>query len=355
MNAPLACLPMFALDGALGRRSGILRIRDWTVLKTLALITHDNDQPAIAPGLFRPIDTVRIARDLKIEVVARDRGRHNLPVTQDSTFDAFEQKLIQKVEGERASQGGELLNNLRTYADKLVSYSIPGEVLRLHIQAQHVLSWLRVATGQALRRLTPLHERYLRARDELNDFRNRNQLSRPAQEFMHRWTTSALLVIFIAIESVFNGLFFAKGSVGPVGDIGTAIEISLTNVALAFLLGLGPARWRNHRDVVISTSGLFATLSGIVSIGALHLFAAHLRVSTTLVAENKVFGAALEAIRKTPWALPDIASFYFIGMGLIFALGAIWIGYSFDGSISPIWINISARKVSSRRVQGRLL
>jgi hypothetical protein len=83
-----------------------------------------------------------------------------------------------------------------------------------------------------------------------------------------------------------------------VGDIGTAIAISLTNVALAFLLGLGPARWRNHRNVVISTSGLLATLSGIVSIGALHLFAAHLRVSTTLVAKDEVFGAALETIQK---------------------------------------------------------
>jgi hypothetical protein len=217
MHAPLACRPMFALEGALGRRSCILRIRDWTVLKTLALITHDNDQPAIAPGLFRPIDTVRIARVLKIEVVARDRGSHNLPVTQDNTFDAFEQKLIQKVEGEWAWRSGELLDNLRTYADRLVSYSIPGEVFRLHIQAQHVLSWLRAATGQALRRSTPLHERYLRARVELNDFRNRNQLSRPAQEFMHRWTTSALLVIFVAIESVFNGLFFRKGQCWPGG------------------------------------------------------------------------------------------------------------------------------------------
>ena len=43
------------------------------------------------------------------------------------------------------------------------------------------------------------------------------QLSRPAQEFVHRWTTSALLVIFVAIESVFNNLLFCKGQCWPGG------------------------------------------------------------------------------------------------------------------------------------------
>jgi hypothetical protein len=302
----------------------------WTVLKKSALITHGNDKPAMAPALFRPIDTPRIARDFKIEVVARDRGRHNLPMTQENAFDAFEQKIVQKVEEEWTSQSGELLNNLRTHADRLVSCSIPGEVLRLQIQAEHVLAWLRVATSQALRGLTPLQERYLGARDELNDFRNRNHLSRPAQEFMRVRTTFALLLILVAVESVFSSLLFAKDSIGPVGHVETAIVISLINVALAFLLGLGPVRWRNHRDFVISTSGLLATFSGIASIGALHLFAAHLRVSIMLVTKGEVFAAALEATRKTPWALPDMVSLYFIGMGLVFALGAAWKGYSFD-------------------------
>jgi hypothetical protein len=301
------------------------------VLQKLAPSIQNNDQSAVTAGFFRPIDMARIARDFKIEAIARDRGRHNLPETRDSNLDALEQKIIQKTEGEWAWQGEQLLNSLQAYAARLVGYSIPGEFLRLQIQAEHVLAWLRVAAGQALRDLSPLHERYLGARDELKKFRNQNRLSRPAREPTHRWTTLGLLFIFIAIESVLNDFFFANGSeFGFAGGVGTAVGISLTNVALSFLIGLGPSRWRNHRHRFISTSGLLITFVGIASIVALHLFAAHLWVATALVGEDKVFVTALETVQKATWVLPEIASLYFLVMGLIFAFGAIWKGYSFD-------------------------
>jgi hypothetical protein len=71
-----------------------------SALKKPALITRDGDQTATALRLFSPIDTVRIARDFKIEVVARDRGSHNLPATHDDTFDPLEKKIVDKVEEE---------------------------------------------------------------------------------------------------------------------------------------------------------------------------------------------------------------------------------------------------------------
>jgi hypothetical protein len=300
------------------------------VLQKFAPIIQNNDQPAAVAGFFRPIDMARIARDFKIEAIARDRGRHNLPETRDNSLDAPEQKIIQKIEGEWTCQGDELLNSLRVHAAQLVSYSIPREVSRLQIQAEHVLAWLRVATGQALRHLTPLQERYLGARDELEKFGKRNRLPRPAREPSHRWTTLGLLFIFVAIESVLSGVFFARGSEFGLGGVGTAVGISLTNVALSFLLGLGPLRWRNHRRSFISRSSLPIAIAGIASIVALHVFGAHLRVVTALVGEGKAFATAWEAIQKAPWAVSDIASVCLLAIGLIFTLGAIWKGYSFD-------------------------
>jgi hypothetical protein len=301
------------------------------VLQKLASVVRNNDQPAVAPGFLRPIDTSRIARDFKIETIAGDRGEQNLPETRDTNLDAIEQKIIQKIESEWAWQGDELLNSLRAYATRLVSYSIPAEFLKLQIQAEDALARLRVAAGQALGDLGPLQERYVGAREELNEFRKRNRLSRPAREPAHRWIALGLLFIFVAVESVLNGFFFAKGSqFGLVGGVGTAVGISLTNVALSFLLGLGPARWFNHRNFFIWTSGLLITIAAIASIVALHLFAAHLRAATAIVGEDRAFAVAIDSIQKAPWTLPDMASFYLLGMGLIFALGAIWKGYSFD-------------------------
>jgi hypothetical protein len=294
-------------------------------------LASNNDQSTVAVGFFPPINTASIARDPKIEAVARDRGRHDLPGTHDTNLDALEQKIIQKIEGEWARQGDELLNGLRACAARLVSYSIPGEFFRLQIQAEHVLAWLRVATDQAPRDLTSLQEKYLSARDELKRFRNRNSLCRPVRQRARRWSAIGVLFIFAAIESVLVAFFFAKGTdVGLVDGVCTAVVVSLTNVALSFLLGLGPSRWCNHRDQVISTSGLLITLAGIGIMGTLHLFAADLRLASALAGKYGSFAVASENIQEASWALIDTTSFYIVVIGLIFALGAIWKGYSFD-------------------------
>jgi hypothetical protein len=293
--------------------------------------TSNNEQATVSVGLFAPIDTARIARDFKIEVIARDRGKRNLPETHDTNLDALEQKIIQKIEGEWARQSGELLNSLQACAARLVSCSVPGEFLRLQIQAEHVLAWLRVATGQALRDLTSLQGKYLSARDELERFRNRNSLCRPVQKPANRWAAIGHLFIFAAIESVLSAFVFAKSTeFGLAGGISAAVIVSLTNVALAFLLGLGPLRWRNHRDRFISTSGRLITLAGIAIIVVLHLFGVHLRVAAPFVGNDASFAFASENLQKASWASLDATSFYILGIGLVFALGAIWRGYSFD-------------------------
>jgi hypothetical protein len=143
----------------------------------------------VVPGFLRPIDTDRIARDLNIESTASERAKHELPETHDTIFDAVEHRIVQKIEGEWAWQGEELLNNLRAYAARLLGYSIPAEFLKLQLQAEDALARLRVATGQALAELAPLQDRYVGARDELKDFRKKHRLTRPAREHARRWIT----------------------------------------------------------------------------------------------------------------------------------------------------------------------
>jgi hypothetical protein len=301
------------------------------VLQQLASTNQNNDQPVVAAGVFRPIDTARIARELKIEAVARDRGGHNLPETGDNNLDALERKIIQTIDGERAWQGRELLNSLRAYAAQLVSYSVPEEFPKLQIHAKHALASLSVAAGRAPNDLLPLQKRYVAARDALEEFRSRNRLSRSARDPARGWSTLGLLFIFGAMESMLTGFFFTNGrEFGLVDAIRMAVEISLMNVAFSFLLGLGPCRWRNHRRSFVSTSGLFVTLAGIAFIVALHLFAAHLRVATPLGGEGRAFASILGSIQRVFWARPDMASFCLLGMSLVIAFGAIWKGYVFD-------------------------
>src|SRR5262249_1958023 len=140
-----------------------------------------------------------------------------------------------------------------------------------------------------------------------------------------------LLSIFVAIESVLNGMFFAKGSeFGLLGGVGTAIGISLTNVVSSFLLGLWPARWVNHRNVLAKMCGLAVTVVGLSSLIGLHAFAAHLRDAVVAVGEQRALSEAIAALTSTPWRLNDLNSYYLFGLGLLFTLGAFYKGVTFD-------------------------
>lgn len=72
------------------------------------------DEPlAVLPGFLRPIDTDALARDLKITAAGAQRGRDELPRTDETNFDAVEQAIIQRIESVWAWQGDELIKNLR--------------------------------------------------------------------------------------------------------------------------------------------------------------------------------------------------------------------------------------------------
>jgi hypothetical protein len=318
------------------------------VLKSLMTAVRDNERPTVLPGFLRPIDTDRIAREFSIESVASKRARDELPESNDKELDSVEQRIIQKIESEWAWQGGELLSNLRAYSNRLTSYSMPAEFLKLQLQAEDTLARLRIAAGQALAELAPLQQRYVGARDELTEFRRKHRLSRPAREHARRWTTLGLLFILVAIESVFNGFFFAKGSqFGLVGGIGTAVGISIINVAFSFLLGLWPARWKNHRNLFVKAFGLLITIAGILLIIGLHLFAAHLRSATAVVGEDRAFVVAVDEMRRTPWKLADLSSVYLLAMGVLFGISAIWKGYTFDDPY-PRFGAVYRREVAAR-------
>jgi hypothetical protein len=81
-----------------------------------------------------------------------------LPRTNEAHFDAVEQAVIQRIESEWVYQGGELTNNLRAYADRLLGYSILAEFEKLRLAAGNALTRLRSTSGQALAELGPLRD-----------------------------------------------------------------------------------------------------------------------------------------------------------------------------------------------------
>src|SRR5262245_24656138 len=112
-------------------------------LRTAVETIRGSEKPSSMAGFLRPIDTSAIAREFNLEAVAAERGRADIPSANANAPDAIEQQIIQKIEGEWAWQGGELVNNLRAYAQRLVGYSVASEFTRLRVKAKDTLTQLR--------------------------------------------------------------------------------------------------------------------------------------------------------------------------------------------------------------------
>jgi hypothetical protein len=290
-----------------------------------------DDGHGVVQGYLRPIDTDEIARRLKIDSEAAERGSRNHPSADSQSLDGVEQKIIQTLESEWTYHGSDLINNLRAYSSRLIAVSVQTELANLDLLAQNTLARLREASHRAEAELGPLRETYLSRREELGDFRAAHRLKRAARNPARRWTTFGLLFLLIGVESGLNGFFFAKGSeFGLLGGIGTAIGISFVNVVIAFLLGLFPMRWLNHRNYLIKLMGLIVSVTGLAGLVAFHGFAAHYRDATASVGEDQAFATALETLKTSPLLLADLNSFYLFGIGLLWALLAIWKGATFD-------------------------
>ena len=296
-----------------------------------SMIGKNGNGQGVPPGFLRPIDTDRIARELRIDERAAENGRRELPTAEAQVMDSVERDIVQKIEGEWAWQAGELINVVRAYSSRLLGFSIDSEFARLKIEAHNSLTALRALNMRAPADLGPLQDGYLAARAELDRFREGHTLQRPARNPSNRWTAFGLLVVLVAFESLLNGIFFAKGAkFGLIGGVGTAIGISLANMIFAFLLGLVPARYINHQNFVLKAFGLLVTLAGVAALIALHAFAAHLREATALVGESAAMKHALETLLRSPWSATEIETYYLFALGVMFALAALYKGYTFD-------------------------
>jgi hypothetical protein len=213
----------------------------------------------------------------------------------------------------------------------LIGYSIAAEHARLKTEAEDALAKLRGASSRSIADLGPLQAAHFDATKELEAFKRRHRIDRPPRINSKRWTTFGLLTVLVAFEAILNGVFFAKGSeLGLLGGIGTAIGISLVNIVFAFMLGLFPARWTNHRNILVKAIGTILSTSGFAAIICVHAFAAHLREASARVGEELAFKEALQTLSADPLNISDLNSFYLFALGVVFALSAFYKGYTFD-------------------------
>lgn len=289
------------------------------------------DVPQPVPGLMVPIDVEHLADEMRLVARGQENGAQGLPSSWSAMLDGVEEEAVGRMAAEWTLQREHLITMLRAYRDRLAELNAAAELAQLRLAAAGALTKFRQRKQEARGELAQLRRAYVEARDELSAFRGKHGLSRPARNPSQRWTTIGLLFVVIAVESVVNGFFFAKGSErGLVGGAGTAMGISIVNVLACFFLGLFPARFINWRGWFVRGLSAVVTAAGLGAVLFVHLFAGHLRDATAATSELQAYDIAVAKMMSEPWRLADISSWYLFALGTLFGLISFWKGYHHD-------------------------
>ena len=272
--------------------------------------------------IFPALNVDKLAADMALAKAGAERGAREEPASESRARDDVEARIVEYVEAEKNSAHGVLLDELRTYKERLMGLDFEGRFATIRQAAPSAVSEFRAEAAQGRDELHSLR-RHLRDLElERDAFLRRHKLTRTARSATGGSLTlkvGVLLALFV-FEVFLNGFFLAKGSeLGYLGGSVEAFTFALLNVGVSFLIGAVGVRELNHRNYFRKLLGLISLLAYLALAIALNLALAHYReASGSLVSDAG--REVLVRMRTMPLAIADLKSWLFFGLGLLCSL-----------------------------------
>lgn len=281
---------------------------------------------------FQPVDTDRLAATWKLKARGAHDGRKNIPPPGAVALAAAEDEIARNFCAERERCGADAAAHLKAQNDALAQLETAMDIAGLRNKAGEATSTLEKIDREWEGELPRLLRAAREARAEYDTFRDRHRLARPARQPGHRGLALSLLALFVAVESVLNGMFFAEGSeAGLLGGMAVALSVSVVNVVLlGAVQGFFPARWVNHRNPAIRGLGLLLVACGIVAIVVVNGFVAHYRDAYERLGDAVVLREVWSQLVSAPADLARLQSWLLFLLGLGFAGLGFAKGYRLD-------------------------
>jgi hypothetical protein len=269
-------------------------------------------------NIFDKLDVSKTAKKLDLVNKGQLAGQFNKPATESLSNDVTENRIISIVEEEKDKSYEEAIKWFSAYHDRIKSLGVDVNINHLEkgekkitTDIRAVLSTLQDST------LYKLQIDIGKKKREMSQFREDNSLTRePRYSDTKVWGIS-IIILILAIESFFNGYFFAQGhSLGYLGGITQAAIISIINIIFnSCLLGWVGLRQIIHKSIWRKLFGISCLLTLIGFVPAFNLFVAHYRQAFVMqVAEPGI--AAIETFKSSPFQLYDFDSYLLIFMGV---------------------------------------
>jgi hypothetical protein len=272
--------------------------------------------------VFPVFNIDKLAADLGLAQAGGKRGARDEPASDSSALDDVENRIIERIEAENNVSHGALLDELRTYKERLTSLDFEGRFSTIRQAAPAAVSEFRAEAAQGRDELHSLRRHLRDLEIERDEFRRRYRLKRTA-----RWASGGnlslkigvLLVLFV-FEVFLNGFFLAKGNeLGYMGGAAEAFTFALLNIGVSFLIGAVGVRELNHRNVFRKLFGLISLFCYLALLIGLNLALAHYReVSGALITDAG--REVLVRLRTAPLAIADLKSWLLFGLGILCSL-----------------------------------
>ena len=272
--------------------------------------------------VFPTLNIDKLARDMGLAAIGTDRGTREEPSSDSVAFDDMENRVIERIEAENNAAHGLLLDELRTYKERLAGLDFEGRFGTIRQAAPAAVSEFHAEAAQGRDELHRLRRQLRDLELERDDFRRRYRLRRTA-----RWASGGNLTVKVGVllalfvfEVFLNGFFLAKGSeLGYLGGAAEAVTFALLNVGVSFLIAAVGVREINHRNLLRKLFGLLSLVCYLALAIGLNLALAHYReVSGALVADAG--REVLVRLHTKPLGIADLKSWLLFGLGILCSL-----------------------------------
>ena len=276
----------------------------------------------VSLDVFPALNIDKLARDLELAKAGAERGAREEPGSDTQALDDIENTIVERVEAEKNAAHGTLVDEVRTYKERLTGLDFEGRFGTIRQAAPAAVSEFRAEAAQGRDELHGLRRHLADLELERDDFRRRHNLTRAAH-----WASGGnltvkigvLLVLFV-FEVFLNGFFLAKGSeLGYLGGASEAFTFALLNIGVSFLIAVVGVRELNHRNPLRKAFGFFALLCYLVLLVAINLSLAHYReVSAEMITDAG--REVLLRLKTMPLGLVDFKSWLLFGLGVLCSL-----------------------------------
>jgi hypothetical protein len=271
---------------------------------------------------FPAIDENQLVSELRLDERASEDGRANEPAADATAPSLAELDIRAAIERAARKAHEDYLSQRDLYETRLrLAVTSGEELVQIEAAGQSAIADYAAAVVEDRNHLHTLSKEVEDAEQEFHAFRSQHGLRRHPKlvSAQARLLHSLGLGIIVAIESVINGFFFAKGSSGGIiGGVLQAVVLSVLNVSVAAVYATYGMPRLIYRDIAWRVVGGIASLGYVGYVVALNIAIGHFRDLYISSAGNVSLQVLVSRVSRTPLLLDDAASLILVLLGILF-------------------------------------